>query len=63
MLSGNGVLDEEVGNKAGVGQHSLGDGGGVVLLKPVLHGGPLIGVPIRCYHRLYHHSLQTLITV
>ncbi len=29
-----------------------------MLLKPVLHGGPLIGVPIPCYHRLQHDHLQ-----
>ena len=57
-LASNGIPDEEVGDKAGVGEGGLGDGGGVVLLQPGCDGGSLIGVPIPCYYRLNHHFLQ-----
>ena len=42
----------------GVGQQGLGDRGGGVVLQPVLHGGPLICVPVCSYHRLHHHCLS-----
>ena len=57
-LAGDGILDEEVGDEAGVGEGGLGDGGGVVLLQPGCDGGSFVGVPIPCYHRLNHHFLQ-----
>ena len=57
-LTGNGALDEKIGDKAGVGQGGLGDRGSVVLLQPGCNGGPLVGVPITCYHWLDHHILQ-----
>ncbi len=57
-LTCNGTLDEEVGDQAGVGQQGLGDRGGGVVLQPVLHGGPLICVPICSYYRVHHHCLQ-----
>ena len=56
-LAGNGVPDEEVGDKAGVGEGGLGDKGGVVLLQPGCDGGSLIGVPIPCYW-VNHNCLQ-----
>ena len=53
-LACNGSLDEEVRDQTGVGQQSLGDRGGGVVLQPVLHGSLLICVPICSYHRLHH---------
>ena len=58
-LACNGSLDEEIGHQTGVGQQGLGDRGGGVVLQPVLHGGPLICVPVCSYHRLHHHCLQS----
>jgi len=58
-LTCNGTLDEEVGDQAGVGQQGLGDRGGGVVLQPVLHGSPLVCVPVCSYHRLHHHRLQS----
>ena len=55
-LAGNRIPDEEVGDKAGVGEGGLGNGGGVILLQPGCDGGSFIGV-----HRLLslnHHFLQ-----
>ncbi len=59
-LTCNGTLDEKVGDQAGVGQQGLGDRGGGVVLQPVLHGGPLVCVPVCSYHRLHHHCLQSM---
>ena len=56
-LACNGSLDEKVGDEAGVGQQGLGDRGGGVVLQPLLHGSPLVCVPICSYHRLHHHCL------
>ena len=58
-LACNGTLDEEVGHQASVGQQGLGDRGGGVVLQPVLHGRPLVCVPVSSYHRLHHHCLQS----
>jgi hypothetical protein len=55
----NGTLDEEVGDQTGVGQQGLGDRGGGMVLQPVLHGSPLICVPVCSYYRLHHHRLQS----
>ncbi len=57
-LTCNGTLDEEVGDQAGVGQQGLGDRGGGLVLQPVLHGGPLICVPICSYYGIHHHCLH-----
>ena len=57
-LAGNSIPDE-VGDKAGVGEGGLGDGGGVVLLQPGRDGCSLIGALIPCYHWLYHNFLQS----
>jgi len=58
-LTCNGTLDEKVGDQARMGQQGLGDRGGGVVLQPVLHGGPLVCVPVCSYHRLHHHCLQS----
>ena len=57
-LTCNGPFDEKVGDQTGVGQQGLGDRGGGVVLQPVLHGGPLVCVPVCSYHRLHHHCLS-----
>ena len=54
---GNGIPDEEVGDKAGMGEGGAGEGEGVVLLQPGCDGASLIGVTIPCYHWLDHDFL------
>ena len=57
-MAGNGRLDEEVGDKAGMGEGEACDGGGGVEGEPLLHGLPLVSVPVCGYHRILHHHLQ-----
>lgn len=57
-MAGSSIPDENVWDKAGVGEVHPGDWGCTVLLQPLLHGMPLVAVPISRNHRLTHHFLQ-----
>ena len=55
-------LNQDIGDKSGVGELVSSDWGQAVALQPVLNGAPLIGVPICSNHRLHHHHLSHHIT-
>lgn len=57
-VGGNSRLDEEVGGEARVGEGEACDRGGRVVSKPLLHGLPLIRLPICCYHCIPQQNLQ-----
>ena len=58
QVVGNGTPGHHIWHQAQVGQLGAGDWGGVVLLQPFLHGGPLIGAPISGYHWISHPALR-----
>ena len=55
-------LDQNTGDKSGVGELVPSDWGQAAALQPVLNGGLLIGVPICSNHWLHHHHLSHYIT-
>ena len=58
QVVGNGTPGNNIWHQAQVAQLGAGDWGGVVLLQPFLHGGPLIGAPISGYHWISHSALR-----
>ena len=58
QVVGNGPPSHHIWHQAQVAQLGASDWGGVMLLQPSLHGGPVIGAPISGYHWISHPALQ-----